>query len=131
MRRSGGVVQAGHRACFLVIGVVAVRHPDAGIVRDQGDGSSLRVLRPRFWPLQDQSGTATAAIERTFVTYQAKLVVVVEKNEGVNQAAVDEVSTAVEGVMDRGPERVLCIHDARDVPHCDAGVVDPFERVVE
>jgi hypothetical protein len=56
---------------------------------------------------------------------------VVEKNECVNQGAVDEVSTAAEGVMDHGPERVLRIHDARDVPHRDAGVVDPCESVVE
>jgi hypothetical protein len=66
IRRSGGVVQAGHHAGFLVIGVVAVHHPDAGIVRDQGDRSSLTVLRLRFWPLQDQAGPASAAIERSF-----------------------------------------------------------------
>jgi hypothetical protein len=58
-------------------------------------------------------------------------VVVVEKNEGVSQVAIDEVGTAAEGVMDHGPERVLRIHDARDVPHRDPGVVDPFKRVVE
>ena len=38
---SGGVVEAGHHAGFLVIGVVAVHHPDAGIVRDQGDADFL------------------------------------------------------------------------------------------
>lgn len=57
--------------------------------------------------------------------------VVVERNEGVSQVAVDEVRAAAEGVMDRGPERVRGIHDTRDAPHRDAGVVDPFERVVE
>jgi hypothetical protein len=58
--------------------------------------------------------------------------VVVEKNEGVGQVAVDEVSTAAEGVMDRRPKRVAVdIHDTRDVQNRDAGVVDPFEWVVE
>jgi hypothetical protein len=42
MTRSGGVVQASHHAGFLVIGVVAVHHPDAGMVRDQGDADFLR-----------------------------------------------------------------------------------------
>jgi hypothetical protein len=60
-----------------------------------------------------------------------ELVVVVEKNKGVNQVAVDEVGTAAEGVMDRGSECVLCIHGTRDARHRDAGVVDPFERVVK
>ena len=59
------------------------------------------------------------------------LVVVVEKNQCVGQVAVDEVSAAAEGVMHHGPERVRCIHDTRNVPHRNAGVVDPFERVVE
>jgi hypothetical protein len=66
------------------------------------------------------------AIERS-----ERLVVVVEKNQCVNQVAVDEVSTAAEGVMQHGPERVRCINDTRDVPHRNAGVVNPFERLVE
>src|SRR5271170_1084295 len=35
------VVEAGHHASFLVIGVVAVQHPDAGIVGDEGDADFL------------------------------------------------------------------------------------------
>jgi hypothetical protein len=58
--------------------------------------------------------------------------VVVEKNEGVGQVAVYEVSTAAEGVMDRRPKCVATdIHETRNVQHRDTGVVDPFERVVE
>ena len=61
-----------------------------------------------------------------------ELVVVVEKNKGVNQVAVDEVGTAAEGVMDRRPECVAVdIHDTRDVQNRNAGVVDAFEWIVE
>jgi hypothetical protein len=41
MTRLGGVGQAGHHAGFLVIGGVAVHHPENRIVRGQDDGSSL------------------------------------------------------------------------------------------
>ena len=57
--------------------------------------------------------------------------VVVEKNEGVSQVAVDEVSTAAEAVVDDGPERVLCVCDTRDVPHRDTGMIDALKSYVE
>jgi hypothetical protein len=33
--------------------------------------------------------------------------------------------------MDHGSKIVLCIHYARDGPHEDSGVVNPFKRAVE
>ena len=38
---------------------------------------------------------------------------------------------AAERVMDHGSKLVLCIHYARDGPHQDSGVVNPFKRAVE
>src|ERR1700694_2626120 len=40
--RSGGVVEAGHHSGLLVVGAVAVQHPDAGLVSHEGDGHFLR-----------------------------------------------------------------------------------------
>lgn len=60
------------------------------------------------------------------------LVVVVEDDQGLFQCAVDEVSAAAEAIMDFAAEGVARdVHDTRDIPHGDAGVIDSSKWGVE
>ena len=78
---------------------------------------------------QDQS---TLKPTRRFVVRDEWVsVVVIQKDKGVHQVAVEKVDAACEGRLHRVPELVLRIHQARDVPNFDARLIDPLQRRVQ